>query len=227
MTTIRPLFTWRSALCESDLPATTRHVALTLSLHMNERGGSAFPSQETLARETGLHTDTVKKQLRVLVDLGWLTKAVSRLGRHRGTRVEYHATVPEGIVNTGAENTGIKSTGVQDPQSTGAQDPVVQGSTTPVGTHQELSSELPESLRDDSRDTGIENTLRHLRQQQLGGKLDSRHSEAALAFAAKVVSQGKHKRGSQGWKADVLGALHEYDCWFAPYDGDGSVPSSA
>jgi len=37
-----PLFTWRSAIAESHLPPTTKLVAVMLSLHMNERGGSCF-----------------------------------------------------------------------------------------------------------------------------------------------------------------------------------------
>jgi DNA-binding transcriptional regulator YhcF (GntR family) len=68
----KPLFTWRSAVCESNLKATTRHLLLTLSLHMNERGGSCFPSVETLASETGLGRATVFRQLQVAEDTGWL-----------------------------------------------------------------------------------------------------------------------------------------------------------
>lgn len=67
-----PLFTWRSAVVDSALPATTRHVLLTLSLHMNERGGSCFPSVDLLSRETGLNRTTVIRQLQVARDSGWL-----------------------------------------------------------------------------------------------------------------------------------------------------------
>ena len=107
MTHLRPLFTWRSAIVESDLPPVTRHVALTLSLHMNERGGSCFPSHKTLADETGLHVDTVRTHLAALTKGGWLVRVVNRRGSGRGTRVEYEASVP----TTGAENsTGLSST---------------------------------------------------------------------------------------------------------------------
>ena len=51
MAQLSALFTWRSAICESGLPPTARHVALTLSLHMNERGGSAFPGATLLATD--------------------------------------------------------------------------------------------------------------------------------------------------------------------------------
>jgi hypothetical protein len=75
MSHLRPLFTWRSAIVESDLPPTARHVALTLALHMNERGGSCFPSQATLASETGLHPRTVKRSLQAGWSAGWSVAA--------------------------------------------------------------------------------------------------------------------------------------------------------
>lgn len=70
--TLSPLFTWRSAICESDLPMPARHLALTISLHMNERGGSAFPSVPTLAREMGASERTVERHLQTLEESGWI-----------------------------------------------------------------------------------------------------------------------------------------------------------
>lgn len=69
------LFTWRSAICDSELPSTSRHVALTLSLHMSERGDSCFPSVRRLADETGLSRRTVQRHLKELVEAGWLVQA--------------------------------------------------------------------------------------------------------------------------------------------------------
>jgi DNA-binding transcriptional MocR family regulator len=105
---LKPLFSWRGAISDSDLPPTTRHVALALSLHMNERGGSAFPAVATLARETGLSESTVREHLHQLRDSGWLSagergrpglyhgtpdhKGESHGGRHR--TVFYSATIP-------------------------------------------------------------------------------------------------------------------------------------
>lgn len=89
-----PLFTWRSAICESELPSTPRHVALTLSLHMNERGGSCYPGTRTLADETGLNRDTVRRALLHLEETGWLQ--VDRPERQgRGQKTHYTATDPE------------------------------------------------------------------------------------------------------------------------------------
>lgn len=64
---------WRSAIADSALPPQARHVALTLSLHMNERGGgSCFLFPRTLRKETGLGRSSIVKYLRLLEQEGWL-----------------------------------------------------------------------------------------------------------------------------------------------------------
>lgn len=117
---LSPLFSWRSEIVDGDLPSTTRLVALTLSLHMNERGGSCFPSHATLARETALNVDTVRDHLRRLVETGWLTKDVERSSARYGTRVYYTATVPQDV-NNAVETSGRG--GVDDPTPGRAVDP--------------------------------------------------------------------------------------------------------
>ena len=93
--TLKPLFGWRSAITESGLPSSTRHVALALSLHMNERGGSAFPGAVTLAKETGLNVSTVRERLNDLVEYGYLTlvEQGGRRGERRRANV-YEASIP-------------------------------------------------------------------------------------------------------------------------------------
>jgi DNA-binding transcriptional MocR family regulator len=95
VTDFKPLFTWRSAIVESDLHPTVRHIALTLSLHMNERGGSCFPSLETQAQESGRDVATVKRALSKLEEAGYL-KRIRPQVMGRGHRTEYEALVPEG-----------------------------------------------------------------------------------------------------------------------------------
>lgn len=104
----KPLFTWRSAVCDSKLPATCRHVLLTLSLHMNERGGSCFPSTGLLASETGLNRATVIRQLQHARDNGWLVVGQSR-GRASNT---YTAAIPP------ADQPSRKATVAQDDSRT-------------------------------------------------------------------------------------------------------------
>lgn len=71
---LSPLFSWRGAICSkfSGLPPALRLTALVLSLHMNEKGGSAFPSLQTLADEAGISRRQMIRNLQDLVDRKWL-----------------------------------------------------------------------------------------------------------------------------------------------------------
>lgn len=124
------LFTWRSALCDSDLHPTTRHVALTLSLHMSERGDSAHPGGRLLAAETGLTQKTVYEHLQRLEDAGWLvvleegTRGPSRRGEKR-LATKYAAAFPTeadrsnsvtGVIEDGDRSLSQPYTGVTPTQ---------------------------------------------------------------------------------------------------------------
>ena len=90
------VFDWRRSICDSTLPPTARHVALTMSIYMNESGGSAFPGGARLARETGLALRTVRVQLAILTDSGWLVvkfRGGSPVGGIRKA-TEYAAAIP-------------------------------------------------------------------------------------------------------------------------------------
>lgn len=89
---LSPLFTWRSAIADSDLDPTSRFVAVMLSLHMNERGGSAFPSYTTLAGETHLTRSAVIRAVGRLTQRGWLVRKTH--GPGRGRTNTYTAYVP-------------------------------------------------------------------------------------------------------------------------------------
>lgn len=93
---LRPLFTWRSIIASEHGPKgpTTRHVLLTLGLHMNEKGSSCFPSTKTLTRETGLSERCVCTHLERAINNGWLTRELGRFGGQRWRRNAYQATVP-------------------------------------------------------------------------------------------------------------------------------------
>jgi len=58
-------WSWRHAVLQSDLPATTRHVLLTLSCFMNEVGTGCYPTQEQIAAATGLTDRAVRKHLEI------------------------------------------------------------------------------------------------------------------------------------------------------------------
>lgn len=95
---LRSLFTWRSAIASKHGPhsSITRHVLLTLSLHMNERGESCFPSMDLLAEETALSRRAVVEHLQVAAKAGWIGKRDMRKPNSQGwRRVEYFAVIPK------------------------------------------------------------------------------------------------------------------------------------
>lgn len=120
--TLSPLFTWRGAICDSiTLPPTARLVALVVSLHMNERGGSAFPGAALLSAETGLSERAVRDHLKLLVQEGWL-QLVER-GGLRGERRRanaYQATIPPHVQPTPAGDAGVEALPLQEVPSTPA-----------------------------------------------------------------------------------------------------------
>jgi hypothetical protein len=128
---MKPLFTWRSALCDSDLPPITRFVGLVLSLHMNERGGSAFPGATRLSEETGLSERTVRLHLGILVGKGWL-RQVERGGLRGETRRAnlYSATFPE---LSPESTTPAAAAGVQHDPCSSRHAPLHMTTPTPAG----------------------------------------------------------------------------------------------
>lgn len=90
---LSPLFSWRAAVAQGDLPAPAKHLALTLSLHMSELGDSCFPSHATLSSETSLSTSTVCTHLKTLEDAGFILREPGSKGRS----THYFATLPAGV----------------------------------------------------------------------------------------------------------------------------------
>lgn len=94
---LQPLFTWRSVVASKFGPLlpTTRHVLLTLGLHMSEKGDSCFPSMALLAEESGLALSTVKEHIAIAARDGWIGKRSRRLKNGQGwKRNEYFAQIP-------------------------------------------------------------------------------------------------------------------------------------
>lgn len=102
---LSPLFTWRSAIVDARVAPTTKLVALCLSLHMNERGGSCFPSQALLAWESGLTARSVREHLGILEGEGWIvrTKQAGRVDLYEATTPEGGSGVPRNGGSGGAE----------------------------------------------------------------------------------------------------------------------------
>lgn len=87
---------WRKAVLGPDGPPspTTRAVLLVLSTHMDEQGGSCFPSADLLAKETRLSKRAVVKHIQFAIAEGWIERTLA-MGHGKGwKRAEYQATVP-------------------------------------------------------------------------------------------------------------------------------------
>lgn len=77
---------------------TTRHVLITLSLHMNQQGERAWPSQKLLAQRTGLSERAVRTHLHLAERTGWVKVYAKRPAGTKGWRLnEYVACAPAAV----------------------------------------------------------------------------------------------------------------------------------
>ena len=88
-------WTWRHAIAKSELPATTKHVLLTISIHMDETGGGAYPTIDLLAQETSLSRRVVILHIRNAINAGWLRSKVHGFAGQKWKNHEYEANWPE------------------------------------------------------------------------------------------------------------------------------------
>lgn len=96
---LRPLFTWRSAVASKFGPEspTTRHVLLTLSIHMNEKGESCYPSTKLLADETGLSERSVCTHLELAEKSGWIMRKSRQRPGQQWRQHVYSPVIPIGV----------------------------------------------------------------------------------------------------------------------------------
>ena len=115
-------WTWRHAIIKSDLPATTRHVLLTISCFMNELGDGCYPTQEQLAEATGLSDRAVRSHLEVAEQKGWIKRQEHGFKGQRWRNHEYSASWPETQdVEKGAERGSSPSDQGAEPNAEGAE----------------------------------------------------------------------------------------------------------
>lgn len=143
--TLKPLFSWRSAILDSSLSPTTKLVALALATYMSDRGDSAHPGPARLAKDTSLHLSTVKERLVELERAGWLrcTMRGGRKGERRCAN-EYAACLPEPV-----------ATGDPSPTAPGAQDDPSPSPSAPVA-HGDPNSPETSPRRTSTRDQPFE-----------------------------------------------------------------------
>lgn len=90
-----PFFNWRTAILESVMSATTKHVLLTVSCHMNDAGESCYPSIERLCRETSLSNRAVITHLRIAREQGWIGVRERELAGKKWAAHGYFMTWPD------------------------------------------------------------------------------------------------------------------------------------
>lgn len=87
-------WSWRHAVLKSSLPATTRHVLLTISCFMNDVGGGCYPTQEQLAEASGLSDRAVRQHIDDAVKAGWLVRKEHGFRGQKWRNHEYEAAWP-------------------------------------------------------------------------------------------------------------------------------------
>ena len=104
----------KEVMATPTLPPMTRFVLLALATYMDGGGRGAFPSQETLATDTGLTSRTVRKHLGIGERVGWIVKV--RQGRHVGRGASYSnmydAAIP--AVDTSSQEEDSSTAGGSD-----------------------------------------------------------------------------------------------------------------
>jgi len=92
-------WSWRHAILNSSLPATTRHVLLTISCHMNDLGEGSYPTTAQLAGETGLSERSVCTHIEVAREAGWIEVTKHGFGGQKWKNHEYRAHWPSAEIS--------------------------------------------------------------------------------------------------------------------------------
>lgn len=88
-------WTWRHAILKSNLPATTRHVLLTISCFMNDTGDGCYPTTKQLAEASGLSERAVCEHIGKATAAGWLVVTVHGFKGQKWKNNQYEAAWPE------------------------------------------------------------------------------------------------------------------------------------
>lgn len=196
-------WTWRHAIINSELPATTRHVLLTLSCHVNDAGEPAYPSTALLSAETGLSERAVVTHLRDAAALGWLSVEKHGYGGQRWARNQYYPRLPDGFqlvdrdvkrTESGSvpQKTGRKSKALND-----VQQPVDKGTEAGSAPQEKVLNVVPEgtepndkkALNDVQSNTAVNPAIKAAAIER---------EEPAAAAAQKIGNQNQNPDGDLG-----------------------------
>lgn len=91
------VWSWRQAVLESDLEATTKLVLCVVSTFMNDHGGGCYPSQDTISKLCSLSERAVIKHLGISQSKGWLKAKKRAISGSKWAANEYEASSPGGV----------------------------------------------------------------------------------------------------------------------------------
>jgi hypothetical protein len=90
-------YTWKQAIWESDLKATTKLVLQALASHLNDFGDAMFPSQARLSKLCSLSERAIIEHLQIAEREGWIAPRRRGLAGSKWAANEYVAQWPDGV----------------------------------------------------------------------------------------------------------------------------------
>lgn len=97
----KTFFAYMEAIMASDLTPTQRLVLIVQAKHADAWDGeltNSYPSEDTLARETGLNRKTIYRTRKSLVELGWLDQTHSGRGGSSKLANSYDLYIPGELI---------------------------------------------------------------------------------------------------------------------------------
>lgn len=94
---MKRVWSWRQAIWESELAATTKIVLQALASHLNDMGEPMFPSQARLAQMCSLSERAVIQHLQIAEERGWIKPRKRELKGSKWAANEYVAAWPDGV----------------------------------------------------------------------------------------------------------------------------------
>lgn len=92
-------YIWQQCIADSDLPSTTKLVALTVALYGAADGSRIYPGIRDLARRTSLSQRATSVHVDGLVRGGWLARVPRRVGQDGCVGFVYQLHIPLGILD--------------------------------------------------------------------------------------------------------------------------------
>lgn len=89
-------WSWRNAILKSDLSATTKHVLLVISCHMNDMGEGCYPSTRRISELASLSERSVCTHIDAAAEASWLQVVRHGFDGQKWARHEYRPLWPEG-----------------------------------------------------------------------------------------------------------------------------------